>query len=390
MTTYDFDRIIDRRSLHEIKWTRYEEDVLPMWVADMDFAISEAIQQAMHIRIYSGTFGYSFDSPPLREAIVARMKRLYGWDITVEDILFPPGLVYGLGLVADTLTRPGDAIMMHTPVYGPFLTMPPHKNRFAHPQPLVYVRDDEQRFHYELDYDDFARAAAHPQATLYYLCNPHNPGGHMYTREELWRLAEICLQNGMLICSDEIHCDLLLDDQAHIPIASLDPEIAQRTVTMMAPSKSFNLAGLACSFLIVQNKDLRRVLAARMWGDGIHTNTLGLTAALAAYEHAGEWLRQLLAYLRGNRDAMVDFLDAYLPQIRYMIPSSTHLFWLDARDIATPEPIDQYLLNRGRVALNNGDFFGKGGEGFLRLNFATPRALLLEGLERIRAALAAL
>lgn len=390
MTTYDFDRIIDRRSLHEVKWTRYDEDVLPMWVADMDFAISEAIQQAMHIRIYSGTFGYSFDLPPLREAIVERMKRLYQWDITTDDILFPPGLVYGLGLVAETLTRSGDAILMHTPVYGPFLMMPPHKNRFAHPQSMIYVADNDRHFHYEIDYDRFAVAASNPQASLFYLCNPHNPGGHIYQRDELLRLAEICLQNNVLICSDEIHCDLLLDGGVHIPIAALDPEIAQHTITMMAPSKTFNLAGLACSFLIVPNADLRKTLATRMWSDGIHTNTLGLTAALAAYEHAGEWLRQLLAYLRGNRDATMAFFDDYLPQMRYMIPSATHLFWIDARNIPSPESIDEYLLKQGRVALNNGTFFGKDGEGFLRLNFATPRALLMEGLERIRGAIEAL
>lgn len=406
MTTYDFDRIIDRRSKSDSeKWRRYPPDVLPLWVADMDFPSPQPVLDAMQRRIDHGIFGYSTmdrsyiakeflstDSPgeldheELRELFCERLRRLYNWAVRPQELIFIPGLVLGIHLAAQAYGRPGQGIMVQSPVYGPFLSVPPTVGKFVQQVDLSYVQTGDDTFSYEIDFDAFEDAISR-QTGMLLLCNPHNPGGRVFTRDELERLAEICLRHKLLICSDEIHCDLLLDDVQHIPMAALSPEISASTITLMAPSKTFNLAGLGCSMAIVQNPELRFQLGRMAWSVG-HVNTLAYEAMLAAYRDGDEWLQQLLVYLRANRDYVVDFIRDHMPGLRTTVPEATYLAWLDCRGLELGRNPYDFFLEEAKVALNTGAFFGRGAEGFVRLNFACPRALLTEALERMRDALA--
>ncbi|MFO7634208.1 MAG: aminotransferase class I/II-fold pyridoxal phosphate-dependent enzyme, partial [Caldilinea sp.] len=253
--SYNFDQVIERRGTDSGKWGYYPEDVLPMWVADMDFAAPQPIIDALMRRVEHGVFGYGMDSKVLKQTLVDRMARLYGWAIQPDDIVMLPGLVSGLNIVSRAIGERGDGVLINTPVYGPFLTAPVNQYRTLQSAPL-HVAKTGRRLHYGLNMEGL-HAARHPQTKLFLLCNPHNPVGRAFTRSELTEIAAFCEQHDLVICSDEIHCDLLLDGTQHIPIASLSPEIAQRTVTLMAPSKTFNIPGLGASFAIVQNPALR-------------------------------------------------------------------------------------------------------------------------------------
>ena len=369
MPEYNFDQPVERRGTGSIKWGAYPADVLPLWVADMDFAGPPELVEAIQRRAAHGIFGYQMDLPALREVFTARLKRLYNWDVKPEEIVFVPGVVTGLNLAARVVGKPGDAIIMNTPVYGPFLTVPTNQGRFAQMVDMDLVDTGSQTFPYEINFDAF-EAAITPQTTHYFLCSPHNPAGRTFSREELTRLAEICARRDIIITSDEIHCDLLLDDAQHMPLAALSPEISQRTITLMAPSKTFNMPGLSCSMAIIQNETLRKAYAAATWGAGLHVNLLGLEAALAAYEHGDAWLKAVLAYIQDNRDVLAQFVFANLPNVRTTIPEATYLAWLDWRGVNLPEgmtPAD-FCLKEAKVALNAGDFFGPARRGFLRMN----------------------
>jgi cysteine-S-conjugate beta-lyase len=287
-----------------------------------------------------------------------------------------PGMVLALNVAAQTVGKAGDGIIMQTPVYGPFLNIPTGNQRYAVMADLHEVATGDQTFTYEIDYDVFERSI-HRQTTHFFLCNPHNPAGRIFTRDEVARLADICLKHNLTICADEIHSDLLLSDQKHTPIASIAPEIAQRTITLIAPSKTFNVPGLACSIAIIPNKDLRKQYEMAARSLGVHVNIMGLEAAQAAYEHGDDWLKHLLDYLRANRD---------IPGVRTTVPEATYLAWLDCRKLDLPEGMSAYdfFLKEAKVALNPGTFFGTGYERFVRLNFACARSVLAEGLERMR------
>lgn len=387
MTFYNFDEVIPRRGSYAAKWTVYDEDIIPMWVADMDFVSPAAVMERLRGRIEHGIFGYTMDYPELRETIVERMKRLYAWEIKTEDLVFVPGMVLALNIAAKTVGKAGDGILMQTPVYGPFLSIPPGNERFAMMADLRAVSTGDQTFTYEIAFDVFERAVT-KQTTAFFLCNPHNPAGRVLTRDELARLADICLRHKIIICADEIHCDLLLNDCAHIPIASLSPEIARQTITLMAPSKTFNLPGLACSVAIIPDKDLRRQYENNARSLGVHVNIMGLEAATAAYQHGDDWLRHVLTYLKANRDTLVDFIQDNIPGLRTTVPEATYLAWLDCRELAIPDGMtaSDFFLKEAKVALNPGTFFGTGYEKYTRLNFACPRSILMEGLERMKAA----
>jgi cystathionine beta-lyase len=250
----------------------------------------------------------------------------------------------------------------------------------------LVVNREGQLLRYEIDYDAF-EAAITPRTGLFILCNPHNPVGRSYTREELTCLAEICLRHNLIICADEIHCDLLLGNTSHVPLASLSPEFAERCITLMAPSKTFNLAGLKCSFAIVPNRELRHRLILVTTGMALAVNVLGYAAALAAYQDGADWLAALCRYLTANRDFLVDYVQEYLPDLSTTVPESTYLAWFDCRETGIEGNPFQFFLKQAQVALNDGSLFGPGGEGFVRLNFACPRSTLAEALERMRAAL---
>ncbi len=383
--TYDFDQVANRRHSDSLKWDWYAEDVLPFWVADMDFAPPPAVIDALRERVTHGIFGYGHRYQELAEVICARLLQRYRWSVQPQELMYLPGLGCGLNLVSRAIGEPGDQILMQTPIYPPFLSAPGDQQRELLTHQLnPYVEQD--RLRYRIDFDGFESTIT-DRTGMFMLCNPHNPVGEMYTMAELTRLAEICARHGTVICADEVHCDLNLDHSEHQPIAAIDPDISQNCITLMAPSKTFNIAGLYFSFAVVQNPELRKRLEKAARGIVPNVNILGPHAALAAYRDGADWHRQLLIYLAGNRDFVFDYLARELPEIRATRPSATFLSWLDFRNTPAATDPHRYLLEHGRVALNSGDDFGPGGAGFARLNFGCPRTLLEEGLERIRKAL---
>lgn len=377
----DFDRIIDRRNSDCEKWDRYEEDVLPLWVADMDFAAPEPVILALEERVAHGVFGYGAAPDDLYQVIQERLAGLYGWRVKRDEIFFVPGVVSGFNLACRAVGAPGDEVLVEAPVYPPMLEAPGNAGRVCKVVPLA-----EGRQRYEHDFDAFEQAIT-GRSALFLLCNPHNPVGRVFETAELERLAEMCLRHDIVICSDEIHCDLIYSGHQHVPIASLGPEVAARTITFFAPSKTFNIAGLSCSVGVVQDPELRGRLEQTGAGLVPGVNVLGYTAALAAYREGQAWLEALLAYLEDNRDYVVEYVAAHMPGIQCYRPDGTFLVWLDCREAALPGGPYQFFLERARVALNDGPDFGAGGEGFVRLNFGCPRATLTEALERMRAAL---
>lgn len=379
--TFRFDECPDRRNSDSAKWHYFGPDVLPMWVADMDFAAPQPIIDALQNRVAHGVFGYGSDSPTLRAVLVERMQRLYGWTIEPSDIVFLPGLVSGLNVVSRTIGAEGDAAVVHTPVYGPFLSAPVNQGRKLQVAPLA-VASSGQRVHYTVDFDRF-EAVIDPTSKLFILCNPHNPVGRAFTRAELEQIAAVCERHDLVICSDEIHCDLLMDGTRHIPLASLAPEVAQRTITLMAPSKTFNIPGLGASFAIVQNPELRKQLERTSMGIVPHVNILGMVAAEAAYTHCDDWLAALNAYLTDNRDFAVTYLRQHLPAARVTEPEATYLLWLDCRELGIEGTAADFFLKQARLAVNDGAWFGEGGAGFVRLNYGCPRSTLQQGLEQL-------
>lgn len=386
--TYDFDRIIDRRHSDSEKWNRYPEDVLPLWVADMDFRAPEPVIQALQAYVERGMFGYAHGAPDeLREVIVERLLKLYGWRVSADALVFPTGVVVGYDQACHALLGPDDALLIQTPVYPPFLSAA--KWAGAQGQAMELTRGLDGR--YFVDLDRFERAITE-RTRAFLLCNPHNPVGRVFTPAELTAMAEICLRHDMYIISDEIHCDLIYSGYRHTPIALLAPEIEARTITVMAPSKTYNIPGLGCAVAIIPNKELRKRYQEAHKGLAGHVNNLGYVGALAAYRDGQEWLEACLRYLEANRDFVAGYVAAHLPGVSMSPMEGTYLAWLDCRQAGLPADVapGKFFLEQARVALNEGATFGKGGEGFVRLNFGCPRATLVAALERMRAALAAL
>ncbi len=384
MAAFDFDRVVDRRSTDSNKWRKFPPDVLPLWVADMDFPSPPAVVRALHARVEHGFFGYLTEHNDLPEVVAERVAKRYGWRVNPEAVVTLPGVIAGFNQALRALTSPGDGMLVQTPVYPPILRSAGNHGLRRDEHPLTRGADGR----YTVDLDAFA-AALRETTRVFLLCNPHNPVGRLYGRAELEGMAAACLRRDTIIVADEIHCDLLLDGRQHAPVASLAPEIEQRTITLMAPSKTFNLPGLKCAVAIIPNAALReRFLAAA--GDLVpKINVLGCTAAVAAYREGDAWLEALLGYLRANRDFLVQQARATLPGLAVAPAEATYLAWLDCRGSARAgrDPYT-FFLERARVALSDGVSFGPGGAGFVRMNFGCPRALLAQGLERMRAALA--
>ncbi len=389
----NFDSIIDRRQSNSIKWKLYDEDVLPMWVADMDFSSPAPIKEALHAAVDHGIFGYEMPSPALRQAVVNRMKALYNWDVDEKSIIATTGLVSGFYAAASALCQPGDGYLIQPPVYMPFNDLQKHLGVVRQEAQLV-KKVGGAHLRYEIDWDIFEKAfnQGGSKTRMFLLCNPHNPTGAVYTHEELERMAAICLKNNTVIVSDEIHSELMLSGNKHIPLASLSPEIAQQTITLIAPSKTFNIAGLFCGFAIIPNPELREQFTKVVERMTLHVASLALVAAQTAFSGAcDEWLAELLPYLTANRDYLVDFVEKELPGIQVSVPDATYLAWLDCSELVKSGQISgvpsEFFLKEARVALNDGAAFGSGGENFVRLNFGCPRELLVDGLQRIKKAL---
>lgn len=372
----------ERRNTDSVKWGLFEKDVLPLWVADMDFTSPPAVIEALQQRVAHGVFGYALESMGLKELVAARMEALHGWKITPEDILLVPGVISGFNLACQAVTQPGESILLQPPVYPPFFDAPVKASARAVFNPILAGSDG----HYFVDVDAFS-SSIERDTKAFLLCNPHNPLGRVFTRQELLGMAQICLRRGMVIISDEIHCDLVYRGYQHVPMASLDEEIAASTVTLIAPSKTFNIAGLDCSMLICTNNGLmKRIRQARRGLMG-GVNLLGMTAAAAAYREGGDWLAEIMTYLEANRDHLIAYLKAHLPQIHMAKPEATYLAWLDCRALALDVSPCEHFQRHARVALNNGADFGEPGNGFVRLNFACARETLDEALERMRSSL---
>jgi cysteine-S-conjugate beta-lyase len=381
---FDFDRLVDRRASDSNKWRKFPPDVLPFWVADMDFPSPPAVVRALRERVEHGFFGYLAERNDLPEVVAERVAKRYGWRVSPEALVTLPGVIAGFNQALRALTVPGDGLLVQTPVYPPILRAAGNHGLRRDEHALTRAADGR----YTVDLDTFAAAFAE-RTRVFLLCNPHNPVGRLYGRAELEGMAAACLRREAFIVADEIHCDLLLDGRAHVPIASLAPEIEQRTITLMAPSKTFNLPGLKCAVGIIPNAALRERFLAAAADLVPKIGVLGYTGALAAYREGDDWLDALLRYLVDNRDFLVRQVRATLPGVAVAPAEATYLAWLDCRMSPTAgrDP-HTFFLERAKVALNDGVAFGPGGAGFVRMNFGCPRPLLAEGLERMRAALA--
>ncbi len=380
---YNFDELPDRKSTESIKWHWFDPDVLPMWVADMDFVSPEPVVRALQERVAHGVFGYAASLPGLKEVIIERLDRLYQWQVLPEEIVFVPGVVTGFQMAAHAFIGEGEGLLIQPPVYMPFLGVARNVHGVQQNAQLTHNPGG----HYSIDWDTF-EAAITDKTRMFLLCNPHNPVGRVYSRDELRRMAEISLRHNLVICSDEIHSDLVFSGHRHIPMATLSPEIAAQTITLMAPSKTFNVAGLSFSFAVIQNQKLRKQFEQGGMGLVHGVNLLGLVAGKAAYEEGQEWLDQLMRYLEYNRDLLTRFVNEELPGIKMFRPEGTYLAWLDCREAQLGKSPCEFFIEKARVGTNDGSAFGPGGEGFIRLNFGCPRPMLMDALMAMKRALA--
>jgi cystathionine beta-lyase len=376
---FDFDEVIDRRGTACEKWEKYRgRDIIPMWVADMCFRSPPAVIAALHRRTEHGVFGYTGPPPELIEATLSMLDRDHGWQVDPAWIVWLPGLVSGLNVTCRAVGEDGDEVLTLVPVYPPFLSAPGYSRRGVVRVPL---REENNRW--GIDFERL-EAAVTPRTRLFMLCNPHNPVGRAFDRGELLGLAEFCLQRGIVICADEIHCGLLLDpDKRHIPIATLGPEVAQSTITLMAPSKTFNTAGLGCAFAVIPSEALRRRFRQAKAGIVPMLNPYGYLAATVAYRDCADWHEALIDYLRGNRDTLAEALGRMAGRLSMAPVEATYLAWIDMRRAGVSDPV-RYFEEAG-VGLQDGCDFA--GAGFVRLNFGCPRSVLKEALARMSRAL---
>ncbi|MEA4813259.1 MAG: MalY/PatB family protein [Anaerolineaceae bacterium] len=379
----DFDRIIDRRANStSLRWHIYPEDVLPLWVADMDFESPPSVMQALHERVDHGIFGYDLAPNGLKEIFAQRMQHLYNWQIAPDQISFVPGIVTGFNLALRSLCKPGDSVIFFTPAYPPFFSGPKAANFNTVECPLLENADGT----YSIDFDLFESLIQKHHVKAFIHCDPQNPTGRVFTRPELEQLAEILLRHQVYTCSDEIHCDLIYEARQHIPFASLSKEVSDKTLSFMAPSKTFNIAGLHASMAIIQNKELYNLFESARSGIVGYPGLLALTAAKAAYEHGGQWLAECISYLQANRDWLVENINTRLPGVRTFKPEATYLMWLDCRATGLENPY-KFFIEKAKLALNDGSTFGAPYQQFTRLNFGTPRANLIAALNAMEKAL---
>ncbi len=378
MAPENFDRIIDRRDTASQKWEKYRDsEILPMWVADTDFMSPPAVIDALQQRISHGVFGYTQTPAELNQQVIERMQRLYGWAIEADWLVWLPGLVCGLNLSCRSVGVDGDSVLAPKPVYPPFMTAPRLSSR-----QLITVPMQQQGARWTLDLDAL-EAAITADSRLLLFCNPHNPGGTCYRQEELERLASIAQRHDLIVCSDEIHCDLILEPGVeHRPLASINSDIQSRSITLMAPSKTYNIAGLGCSFAIIPDPALRTAFNRVRKGIVPDVNLLGYTAALAAYRDGDAWNRRQLEYLRGNRDYLVQEINR-IPGLSMEPVEATYLAWIDVSGAKLENPAR--FFEKAGVGLSPGRDFGD--DRFMRLNFGCPRGLLEEAVRRMRSAL---
>jgi cystathionine beta-lyase len=381
MAQYDWDKIIDRRSSDSMKWGRYGNEVLPLWVADMDFAAPPPVVAAMQKRLDHGVFGYGQETAELNEAAVSYVQRRYGWEIKADWLVWLPGLVSGLNVMCKAVAG---GVFTATPVYPPFLSAPGNEHRALTTVPLQDGNDG-----WRWDFAAADQALAHSNSKLWLLCHPHNPVGRAWTSEELAQIAALARKHDVLVCSDEIHCDLILKPgYRHTPFAMLDADAARRSVTLMAPSKTYNIPGLGAAWAVIPDAALRQQFTQAMAGIVPHLNVMGMAATAAALNDCDDWRAALLEYLRGNARIVEDWA-AGVPGVRMHTVEATYLAWLDATEICRVRGISdihQHFLQHG-VGLSAGRDFAPQGADFVRLNFGCPQQLLRQALDRMAHAL---
>lgn len=376
---YDFDKTIDRRATNSYKWDSAPEGVLPMWVADMDFRTAPAIIDALQKRVAHGIFGYTRVPDAYYDAVTSWFSRRHGWDIDREWIIYTSGVVPAVSAVIKALTVPGDKVIVQTPVYNCFFSSIRNNGCEIVSNPLRRTADT-----YEMDFDALERCAADPRAKVMLLCNPHNPAGRVWTPDELTRLGNICLRNGVTVVSDEIHCELVYQGFKYTPFASLSDAFLHRSVTCVSPSKAFNIAGLQIANIVAFDNDLRsRIDKAININEVCDVNPFGVAATIATYNEGEEWLNQLVDYLHGNYEAMVEFCQRELPEFPITRLEGTYLVWMDCSSLGMPsDALEHALLDDARLWLNAGTMYGAEGEGYMRWNIACPRSVMLDGLNR--------
>lgn len=379
---YNFDEIISRRNTNSCKWDSVADDnVLPLWVADMDFRAAPAIIEALEKRVRHGIFGYVHVPDAYYEAVIRWFERRHDWHIEKEWVLYTLGVVPAISAIIKALIKPGDGVLVQTPVYNCFFSSITKNGCRVVTNPLIY---ENQTYH--IDFDDLERKTAAPDVKLMLLCNPHNPAGRVWTREELTRIGEICQRNGVTVIADEIHCELVMPGYTYTPFASISEDFSRTAVTCVSPSKAFNVAGLQIANIVVRDDMMRQKIDRALGINEVcHVNPFGVEATIAAYNESEDWLDQLLPYLQANYVEFCEFFRTALPQIAVTRLEGTYLAWTDCRALGLSSDVMQARLQAETgLWLNSGAMYGAEGEGFLRWNLACPRAVLRDALTRFR------
>ncbi|MDF2884238.1 MAG: patB1 [Clostridiaceae bacterium] len=378
---YNFDEIIDRRNTNSVKWDMSkEEDILPMWIADMDFKTADPIIKALEKRVQHGIFGYAGIPAAYYEAEVSWWDRRHNFKIKKEWIEVSTGVIPSLSAIVQAFTEPGDKVLIQSPVYNYFNTSITNNKCEIVLNELKYNGE-----HYEIDFDDFEKKASDTKVKIFILCSPHNPVGRVWSKNELMRLGEICIKHNVLVVVDEAHRDLVYRGNKHIPFASISEEFLMNSITCTAPSKTFNIAGLKTSNIITANEGYRKKVNRSLnINEAIEPNAFGIEALIAAYNEGEHWLNQLLDYLEGNRDYLITFLNERIPKLKAVKPEATYLIWINCRSLCiSSKELSKKILEQGHMIINDGVTYGEAGEGFIRINIACPRKLLIDGLERL-------
>lgn len=385
--TYNFDKVISRHNTNSLKWDALEErfgdaDLIPMWVADMDFRAPDEVIEALKKVADHGIFGYTIRPDSFYQSLINWLERRHHWKVEKEWINICPGVVPALSLIIQAFTKPGDQIVIQSPVYHPFFSVAQQKGRELVDNTLLF---DGKR--YEIDFEDLEKKLSDERCKMLLFCSPHNPVGRVWTKDELTKVGNLCLKHNVLMLSDEIHFDLIFKGHKHTPFASISKEFADISITCVAPSKTFNLAGLQSSAIIIPNKKLNETYQKSLdIEDGNMSNSFAIAAFEAAYNNGEQWLEELLTYLEKNLDFVNKFFKEEIPNASVIQPEGTYLVWIDCRKLGlSAKELEKLLLKEAKVALNQGYIFGKSGEGFIRLNIACPKSILEDGLNRIKA-----
>ncbi|MFG6148182.1 MalY/PatB family protein [Halobacillus sp. B23F22_1] len=380
-----FTTVIPRKGTRSVKWDYAEElyqdkDILPMWVADMDFQAPQAVIDSLKERVDHGVFGYTMPDEDIKHSITSWIEKRHQWKIQKDWVTYSPGVIPSLHMIVQSLTDKHDGVLIQTPVYPPFFSVIKDHERKVITNSLLYNEGA-----YSIDFEDFEHQIVKGDVKMFILCNPHNPIGRVWTKDELSKMGEICLKHNVLIVSDEIHADLILDNHRHIPMASINNELSNQTLTCFSPTKTFNLAGLQASYIVTPCEDKRKTVKKQFDHQGMFMlNTLGLTAMESAYLNGEEWLEELLETIQTNRDFAIEQFQSISDHIQIVPLEGTYLLWMDCRLMNMSQAeLKSFMQKQAKVGLNDGVSFGEEGEGFMRMNLAAPRKIVEEGVHRI-------